>query len=122
MNISDLSLNDVRDSSTKFWSMYLDPVHAFDFGCFTILTAHVNLVIGTIAGYLHERPDLWPLVKSLLKFDTVGVYLLREIDHSNDPMGVETTATTCVGGGFILHTPRRAAAKYVHILLHPLCR
>ena len=104
-------MDDVTNFSTKFWDMHLDPILPLDFGCFTILTAHVNLAVGIIARYLPERPDLLPLVESMLNLDTVGVYLLTERGHGLDAINQATTATR-VPGGFILNTPREEATKY----------
>ena len=105
-----LSVTDVLTFSPKFWAMHLDPILPLDIGCFTIIAAHVNLTVGTIARHLPQRPDLAPLVKSLLNLDTVGVYLLSERGHGLDAFNIETTATKC-DGGYILHTPREDAAK-----------
>lgn len=96
--------------------MHLDPILPLDLGCFTIIAAHVNLTIGTIARCLSERPDLRSLVESLLNFDMVGVYLLTERGHGLDAFNIETTATMH-DGGFILHTPREEATKYAYRLL-----
>ncbi|KIP07465.1 hypothetical protein PHLGIDRAFT_415065 [Phlebiopsis gigantea 11061_1 CR5-6] len=107
-----LSFTDVLTFSPKFWDMHLDPVLPLDIGCFTIIAAHVNLTVGTIARHLPRRLDLVPLVKSLLSLDTVGVYLLSERGHGLDAFNIETTATKC-NGGYILHTPREEAAKFM---------
>jgi acyl-CoA oxidase len=106
----DLSAADVLNVTPKFWSLVLDPISPLDFGCYTIIGVNVNLAIGTIARYLPERPDLEPLVKSMLSLDTVGVYLLSERGHGLDAINCETTATKCEDG-FILHTPREEAMK-----------
>lgn len=106
----DLSVDDILTYGPKFWDMHLDPILALDIGAFTILAAHTNLAIGTIARHLPQRPDLIPLVKSLLTLDTVGVYLLSERGHGLDAINIETTATMDKDG-FVLHTPREEAAK-----------
>lgn len=85
---------------------------------FTILAAHVGLAIGTLSRYLKQRPDLKPLVNRLLRFDTVGIYLLTERGHGLDALNIETTAIK-TNEGYILHTPREEAAKFVstHVML-----
>ncbi|EJF60331.1 acyl-CoA dehydrogenase NM domain-like protein [Dichomitus squalens LYAD-421 SS1] len=108
----NLSISDVQSFTPKFWAMHLDPILPLDFGCFTILAAHLNLTVGTIARYLPQQPDLIPLVKSLLNLDTVGVFLLSERGHGLDAFNIETTATKHKNG-FILHTPREEATKFM---------
>lgn len=79
---------------------------------FTILAAHVGLAIGTLSRHLKKRPDLRPLVESMLRFDTVGIYLLTERGHGLDAFNIETTATK-TADGFVLHSPREEAWKWV---------
>jgi len=90
--------------------MMRDPVCALDTAMFTILAAHVGLTIGTLSRHLKARPDLRPLVERLLRFETVGIYLLTERGHGLDAFNIKTTATK-VHGGYVLHTPREEAAK-----------
>lgn len=87
-----------------------DPICSLDIAMFTILAAHVGLTIGTLSGHLKTRPDFKPLVDRLLRFDTVGIYLLTERGHGLDSFNIETTATK-TSNGYILHTPREEAAK-----------
>ncbi|KAJ3763918.1 acyl-CoA oxidase [Lentinula raphanica] len=107
-----LSATDVEHCSPKFWSMMLDPICSLDIAMFTILAAHVGLTIGTLSRHLRRRPDLLPLVNRLLRFDTVGIYLLTERGHGLDAFNIETTATK-TSDGFILHTPREEATKFM---------
>lgn len=90
--------------------MQRDPCMPLDFGCYTILAAHVGLAIGTIAKHAEYRQDLRILTDKLLNFEMVGIYLLTEVAHGLDAFNIETTATLNKDG-FILHTPRREAAK-----------
>ena len=92
--------------------MINDPICSLDIAMFTILAAHVGLTIGTLSRHLKHRPDLKHLVNRLLRFDTVGIYLLSERGHGLDALHIETTATK-TNEGYILHTPREEAAKYV---------
>jgi alkylation response protein AidB-like acyl-CoA dehydrogenase len=92
--------------------MMNDPICSLDIAMFTILAAHVGLTIGTLSRYLKQRPDLRPLVNRLLRFDTVGIYLLTERGHGLDALNIETTAIK-TSEGYILHTPREEAAKFV---------
>ncbi|VDB94428.1 unnamed protein product [Peniophora sp. CBMAI 1063] len=108
-----LTPTDVLEYGPKFWDLHLDPILATDFACFTILAAHINLAVGTIARYLSRRPDLRPLVDSMLRLDTVGIYLLSERGHGLDAFNNETTATRMPGGGYILNTPREEATKFM---------
>lgn len=92
--------------------MMNDPICSLDIAMFTILAAHVGLTIGTLSRYLKQRPDLRPLVNRLLRFDTVGIYLLTERGHGLDAQNIETTAIK-TNDGYILNTPREEAAKFV---------
>src|SRR5882757_3257072 len=76
----------------KFWSIHLDPILALDLGLFIILTAQINLTVGTLARHLSSRPDLVPLVNAILKGDVIGLYLLTERGHGLDAINIETTA------------------------------
>lgn len=87
-----------------------DPILCLDVAVATILVAHVGLTIGSLSRHVKNRPDLKPLVDSLLRYDVVGVYLLTERGHGLDSFHIETTATK-TADGFILHTPREEAAK-----------
>ncbi|RPD57016.1 hypothetical protein L226DRAFT_491028 [Lentinus tigrinus ALCF2SS1-7] len=112
MHEYDLTTKDVLDCSDKFWALQSDPRLPFDLACYTIIAAHVGLAIGTLAKYVDHRPDIAALVNSLLKFDTVGLYLLSERGHGLDSFNLETTATL-TPEGFILNTPREEASKWV---------
>src|ERR1700733_10632764 len=76
-----LTASDVQFCSPKFWALMTDPICSLDIAMFTILAAHLGLAIGTLSRYLKQRPDLKPLVNRLLRFDTVGIYLLTERGH-----------------------------------------
>jgi acyl-CoA oxidase len=114
--ILELSVDDILSINERFWSLFLDPIGPLDFGCCVIAGIQINLVVGTIAKHLPDRPDLAPLVQSLLDMNTIGVYLLSERGHGLDAINCETTATKC-RDGFILHTPREEAMKYAKILI-----
>ncbi|KAH0828678.1 acyl-CoA oxidase [Lanmaoa asiatica] len=107
-----LSASDVQHCSTRYWSMMTDPVLALDTAMTTILFVHVGLAIGTLSRHLQQRPDLEPLVNSLLRFDTVGLYHMSERGHGLDAFNIETTATK-TSHGFIINTPREEACKFM---------
>ncbi|KAF7419419.1 hypothetical protein PC9H_002009 [Pleurotus ostreatus] len=107
-----LSVDDVQYCSPRFWSMMMDPICCLDIAMFTIIAAHVGLTIGTLSRHLKKRPDLRRLVERLLRFETVGIYLLTERGHGLDAFNIETTATK-TPDGYILHTPREEAAKFM---------
>ena len=83
---------------------------------FIILSIHFGLTIGTLSRHLHQRPDLQALVDRLLRFDTVGLYLLTERGHGLDAFNIETTATK-TAQGFIINTPREEACKPVYSIV-----
>ena len=101
----------------KFWDCHADPILVHDGAATTLLTIHINLVIGTLARYVRGRRDLWPLIDDLLSFRKVGQFLLTEQGHGLDALNLETTATWMPTGGFCLHTPNPRAAKYGCALL-----
>ncbi|KAH0828679.1 acyl-CoA oxidase [Lanmaoa asiatica] len=107
-----LSASDVQHCSTRYWSMMTDPILALDGAMFTILLVHFGLTIGTLSRHLDQRPDIEPLVNSLLRFDTVGLYHMTERGHGLDAFNIETTATK-TSHGFIINTPREEACKFM---------
>ncbi|KAF4610262.1 hypothetical protein D9613_010657 [Agrocybe pediades] len=107
-----LTSQDVQFCSSRFWELMCDPILSLDIALFTILAAHIGLTIGTLSRHLRRRPDFKPLVQRLLRFDTVGIYLLTERGHGLDSFNIETTATK-TSDGYILHTPREEAAKFM---------
>ena len=99
--------------------MMTDLVVALDCAMFTLLNS-IELVIGTLARHLRHRPDLEPLVDRLLRFDTVGIYLVTERGHGLDAFNIETIATK-TPQGFIINTPREEACKLVHATVDVDC-
>lgn len=77
----------------------------------TMLTIHWNLCIGTIAPYAKVRPDLAAVLEELVNFESVGEFMLTEVNHGLDARHIETTATQMDDGSFDLHTPNIKAAK-----------
>ena len=110
LRMPGLTSVDVQFCSPTFWSMLQDPICSLDIAMSTIVFIHVNLTIGTLSRHLKGRPDFKPLVESLLRFDTVGLYLMTERGHGIDAYNIETTATK-TADGYVLHTPREEAAK-----------
>ncbi|TFK24107.1 acyl-CoA oxidase [Coprinopsis marcescibilis] len=107
-----LTARDVQFCTPRYWELMMDPICSQDIAMFTILAAHVGLAVGTLSRHLKKRPDLRSLVERLLKFETVGIYLLTERGHGLDSFNIETTATK-TENGFILHTPREEASKFM---------
>ena len=124
-----LSASDVQYCTPRFWALMRhreQPSHSyvsagltfhkaimsFDIAMYTILTIHVNLVIGTLSRYIDKRPEFKELVSSLLRFETLGIYQLSERAHGVDSFNIETTAIK-TSDGYFIHTPREEAAKYV---------
>lgn len=108
-----MTLEDISMLTEKFWDCHADPILVRDGAATTLLTIHINLVIGTLARYVRGRRDLWPLIDDLLSFRKVGQFLLTEQGHGLDALNLETTATWMPTGGFCLHTPNPRAAKYM---------
>ncbi|KAI5981544.1 acyl-CoA oxidase [Pisolithus albus] len=108
----NLSVSDIQFCSQRYWSMMTDPIMSLDTAMFTILAAHVGLAIGTLSPHLKHRPDFRDLVNRLLRFETVGIYLLSERGHGLDAFNIETTATR-TPAGFVINTPREEASKFM---------
>ena len=106
----DLSLEDIQRCTPRFWDLMTDPILTLDCAMFTIIAAHVGLTIGSLSRYGKTRPDLKALITRLLRFETVGLFLLTERGHGLDAFNIETTATR-VRDGYIIHTPREEATK-----------
>lgn len=109
----NLTADDVLNMTPKFWDLHLDPNISLDYGLFSILAAQINLTVGTLSRYLPTRPDLVPLVNSLLKGETIGLYLLTERGHGQDTLNIETTAHQHENGSYILNTPNEEATKFI---------
>ena len=108
MRIEDISL-----LTEKFWDCHSDPILLHNNAATTLLTIHLNLVIGTLSRYVQGRDDLWPLINDLLSFHKLGQFLLTEQGHGLDAKNLETTATWLPTGGFCLDTPSPQAVKYI---------
>lgn len=68
-----ITVEDVATLSHKLWEMHKDPILALDASALTIMTIHYNLSMGTIASFLPSRPDLRPLLDSMIQFKTMYV-------------------------------------------------
>ncbi|RAL03940.1 acyl-CoA dehydrogenase NM domain-like protein [Aspergillus ibericus CBS 121593] len=108
-----LTTADILTLSERFWAAHMDPLMAVDIAASYILMIQWNLVVGTIAPFVEERPDLKPLMEQLLNMEVFGEFMLTELDHGLDAKNLETTATRQSDGSFVLHTPRPGAAKFM---------
>ncbi|KAL7950218.1 hypothetical protein V8C42DRAFT_361209 [Trichoderma barbatum] len=108
----NLTAADVANYTEKFWHLHISPAFIRDIAAFTIVTVNVNLAVGTLARHLETRPDLEPLIQSMLRLDVVGLYLMSELGHGLDVNSIETTATQNAHG-FVLETPRPEATKFM---------
>ena len=106
----DLTIEDIRKCSPKFWAFQEDPILCVDGGVTNILACHVNLFLGSLSPHLRTKPYLQPIIDRGLKGELFGNFLLSEVGHGLDILNLETTATK-VSDGFILNTPHPRAAK-----------
>ncbi|KAI0046889.1 acyl-CoA dehydrogenase NM domain-like protein [Auriscalpium vulgare] len=110
----NMTAEDVRTLSPKFWDVHRDPLLAMDGACVTLLTIQYNLVVGTLSHHLHERADLASLVDDLLTYRKIGQFLLTELGHGLDAENIETVAQWMPDAdAFLLHTPDPQAAKFM---------
>ncbi|KAH7882889.1 acyl-CoA dehydrogenase NM domain-like protein [Phlebopus sp. FC_14] len=110
---SGFDFEDILNLTPKFLSFCTHPVVTLDGGAVLLATIQLNLGIGTIAPYVHDRPDLRKLVEDLLAWRINLAYMLTEVAHGLDATNIETTATLCEDGSFDLHTPSDNAAKFM---------
>ncbi|RYP63241.1 hypothetical protein DL771_009366 [Monosporascus sp. 5C6A] len=108
---SDLTVDDIRNLTPKFWELHRDLISTRDMTAWIIVSVHFNLCIGTLSIFSQKRPDLSRLINKLLNFEACGQFMLAEVGHGLDARNMETTATLQSDGSFDLHTPRGAAAK-----------
>ncbi|PYI11763.1 acyl-CoA dehydrogenase NM domain-like protein [Aspergillus sclerotiicarbonarius CBS 121057] len=108
-----LTTADIHTLSERFWASHMDALMLVDIAAYYILSIQWNLVAGTIAPFVEGRPDLKPLMESLLTMEVFGDFMLTELDHGLDAKNLETTATRQPDGSFVLHTPRPGAAKFM---------
>ncbi|OAA50651.1 Acyl-CoA dehydrogenase/oxidase [Metarhizium rileyi] len=111
-----MTTRDIVTLSPKFRAFYTDFLVTVDTAAATILGAHWNLCMGTIASYAEEHPDSCnsytrEVLKELQEFRSVGEFMLTEAAHGLDACHLETTATYSHDGVFDLHTPSPMAAK-----------
>ncbi|KAJ5924135.1 acyl-CoA oxidase [Penicillium verhagenii] len=109
----NLSLKDVFHLTPKFWDAHQDMIILRDTTAQILVTIQLNLVAGTLAPFVLKRPDLEPLMKSILNFDISTPFMLNEVGHGCDARNLETTSTWQSDGSFILHTPSSAAMKFM---------
>ncbi|TVY33571.1 Acyl-coenzyme A oxidase-like protein [Lachnellula subtilissima] len=107
------TLEDILYLKPKFWLLYRDMIWTKDSAAATLVFIQYNLAAGTLAPFVLDRPDLVPLMKSILEFKTSAQYLLTEVGHGLDARNLETTATLLANGEFDLHSPTKDSAKYM---------
>ncbi|KAJ3537256.1 hypothetical protein NMY22_g5662 [Coprinellus aureogranulatus] len=112
-SILELTPDSIHQLTDRWWGIQLDPILAVDTAVWDILAMQLNLVAGTIAMYVEERPDLRVLLDRALRFEVIGLFCLTEVQGGFDARNLETTATQLPGGGFDLHTPHERAAKFM---------
>ncbi|KAK0461918.1 acyl-CoA oxidase [Desarmillaria tabescens] len=108
-----LTFEDVVKLSPKFWKIHNDPIVCHNGSSSTVMTIHLNLVVGTIGTYAADRPELLALCKDMMDFKIIGQFLITEVGHGLDATNLETTASLQPDGSFILNSPNRAAAKFM---------
>ncbi|SJL04020.1 related to acyl-CoA oxidase [Armillaria ostoyae] len=108
-----LTFEDILNLTPKFWKIHNDPIAWHDGSSITIMTIHLNLAVGTIGSYAHDRPELQALCKDMMDCKAIGQFLLTEAGHGLDATNLETTATLQPDGTFILNSPNRFASKYM---------
>ncbi|WP_416237763.1 acyl-CoA dehydrogenase [Streptomyces sp. NEAU-W12] len=81
-----------------------------DAGMATCASIHYNLFLGSLLDHDHDQRDL----TEYLRMARVGTFLCTELTHGNDAAQMETTCTfDRATGGFVLHTPRPEACKWM---------
>ncbi|KAF4456616.1 Acyl-CoA dehydrogenase/oxidase [Fusarium austroafricanum] len=106
-----MTVQDIMGPSPKFWDYHLKYITTADSAVTTILTIHWNLCMGTIASFPNGHHSLASVLSELERFESVGEFMLTEVDHGLDARNIETTASQNMDGSFDLHTPVPQAAK-----------
>ncbi|RAL14815.1 acyl-CoA dehydrogenase NM domain-like protein [Aspergillus homomorphus CBS 101889] len=106
-----LTLEDVLNTTPKFWKLHIDMLTAMDGGAINLVSVAYNLFVGTVAPYVASQPELAPIVQQAMNFDISAQFMLTELGHGLDARNLETTATLMPDNSFILNTPSPAAAK-----------
>jgi acyl-CoA oxidase len=109
-------VNDVIDDPLAFARnpAALSAVHEWagvvDAGMATCASIHYNLFLGSLLDHDHDDRDL----TEYALMTRVGTFLCTELAHGNDAAHMETTCTfDRITGGFVLHTPRPEACKWM---------
>ncbi|KAF8131461.1 acyl-CoA dehydrogenase NM domain-like protein [Boletus edulis] len=108
-----VTFDDILNLTPKFWSLCTHPIVTLDGGAVLLMSVQLNLGVGTIAPYVHGRPDLRKLVDDILAWRVSLAYMMTEVGHGLDALNIETTATLREDGSFELHTPNEGAAKFM---------
>jgi acyl-CoA oxidase len=61
-----VTFDDILNLTPKFWSLCTHPIVTLDGGAVLLMSVQLNLGVGTIAPYVHGRPDLRKLVDDIL--------------------------------------------------------
>jgi hypothetical protein len=83
-----LNRTDIEELTPAYWRMHIDPVLLSDGAATTLLTIQLNLVAGTITGYLSDRPDLSHLLEKILRFDVWSVFIFQ-LSHPTFTQGTQ---------------------------------
>ncbi|KIY68009.1 acyl-CoA oxidase [Cylindrobasidium torrendii FP15055 ss-10] len=108
-----ITVSDITRLTPNFWSMHVDPINCLDAASYTLLTIHLNLMVGSLGTYAKGRPDLQRLMQDMVDAKALGQFCLTEVGHGLDAANLETTATLQDDGSFILHSPTLNACKYM---------
>lgn len=68
---SELTADDVRNTSSKYWELHSDPIMPMDGAAGSLISIHYNLAVGTFARYTKGRPDVEALLHRLLTFQVL---------------------------------------------------
>ena len=63
------NIDDILELTPRFWDMHKDGIMLNDIGAHAMLSIQYNLVVGTIAPYTHQHPDIDILLQKLMDFD-----------------------------------------------------
>jgi hypothetical protein len=65
IGLADVGIQDIHELSQNFFDLNRDPVWATDAAAATLLTIHMNLVMGTLCKYQHQ-PCVVDLLQDML--------------------------------------------------------
>lgn len=83
-NGTDLTLDDVVNTTPRFWKLHIDLLTAMDGGAINLVSVQYNLFVGTVAPFAATQPELAWVIHQAMKFDISCVLCTSSPGHTID--------------------------------------